>query len=352
MTRDQISEVMAGRAAAASPATGATGAGAPTATAAAATTELAHDETTVMPEVADGVPVRWADVAAPWLADAGGDSRGGRLEAAVVARIRLRYDDTKADLLHDEEYECVVAPLTETVDVAHAVAVDYDDRDLRSEAPASATYRIPSAPISKATFFTGIERDLKDHLARSLSMELQTNTALKLYARPDETADAFALRCAQVADQQADAEIAALRQKYESKAVRLRDELAAAEDRIDVLEAEADSKRNSELLSTAGSILGGLLGGRSRGGLLGKLGGAAGRRGRSKAARERVDAAEGKAARVHAEIEELEAELTEEITEIDARWMAAAKQVSTAPIALERSDVAIVQLVLAWLPVA
>jgi hypothetical protein len=357
LTRDQISAVMTGRATAAdatpaAQAAGAAGAGMPPAPGAAAATELAHDETTVMPKVADGVPVRWVDVAAPWLADAGGDSRGSRLDAAVVARVRLRYDDTKAGLLHDEEYECVVTPLTETVDVAHAVAVDYDDRDLRTEAPAGATYRIPSAPIAKATFFSGIERDLKDHLARSLSMELQVNTTLKLYARPDETADAFVLRCAQVADQKADAEIAALRQKYESKAMRLRDELAAAEDRIDVLEAEADSKRNSELLSTAGSILGGLLGGRSRGGVLGKLGGAAGRRGRSKAARERVGAAEGKAARVHAEIEQLEAELAEEITEIDSRWMAAAKQIETAPIALERSDVAIAQLALAWLPTA
>ena len=45
----------------------------------------------------------------------------------------LRYDDDKADLVHDEEYETVVFPLTEPVDVTRSIAVDYDDRDLRPD---------------------------------------------------------------------------------------------------------------------------------------------------------------------------------------------------------------------------
>ncbi|MEP4650332.1 MAG: helicase HerA-like domain-containing protein, partial [Ilumatobacter sp.] len=50
------------------------------------------DESAVMPEVADGTAVRWADVAAPWLAEVGGDTRGPTLAAAAVARVHLRYD--------------------------------------------------------------------------------------------------------------------------------------------------------------------------------------------------------------------------------------------------------------------
>ena len=61
--------------------------------------ELADDESVVMPEVADGTAVRYVDVSAPWLGEVGGDERGERLEAAIVARIRLRYDETKADLV-------------------------------------------------------------------------------------------------------------------------------------------------------------------------------------------------------------------------------------------------------------
>ncbi|HWM20947.1 MAG TPA: helicase HerA-like domain-containing protein [Ilumatobacteraceae bacterium] len=314
------------------------------------------DSSPVMPEVADGVAVRWVDVAAPWVSDIGGDPRGTVLAPAVVARVSLRYDDTKADLLHDSEYEAVIFPLDESVDASRAIAVDHDDRDLRTEAPANAVYRLVDAPIATKSYFSGVERGLVDHLTRSLVLELPTNQGLKLYARPGESNDAFAVRCAQLADERADAEIAKLRDKYEKKATTLRRQIETAEDRADVLAEEATGKRNSELLSTAGSILGGLLGGRrSRGGLLGsvlgKAGTAAGRRGRSRASEERVEAAANKVAGLVADLADVEAELAAELTEIDARWMALANDITSTSVALERTDVKVTTLVVAWVPV-
>ena len=241
---------------------------------------LASDTSPVMPEVADGVAVRWVDVAAPWLGAVGGDARGTVLAPAIVARVSLRYDEAKADLVHDAEYEAVIFPLAEPVDASGAVAVDHDDRDLLAEPPANAVYRLDDAPIGTKSFFADIRRDLVDHLSRSLALEVPTNTALKLFGRPSETAEAFAARCAQVADERADAEIAKLRDKYESRATTLRRQIDSAEDRVDVLAEEAAGKRNSEMLSTAGSILGGLLGGRRVAGRAAGLGARHGRDGR------------------------------------------------------------------------
>ncbi len=353
MTRDQISDLMAAeRDAAEHTAPPTTSAASPVgAPATAAAPTLADDETTVMPEVADGTPVRYVDVAAPWLGEVGGDARGERLEAAIVARVNLRFDETKADLTHDQEYECVIAPLGEVVDVSRSIGVDYDERDLRtdplSEQP---VYRMSDAKLANTSFFSGVERDLKDHLYRTMNVEIPFNAELKLYGRPGEDADAFESRCLRAADELADAEIAKLRDKYEAKVTKLRDQIEAAEDRADVVREEANAKRNSELLSTAGSILGGLLGGRSKGGLLGKLGSAAGRRGRTKAADERVEAAENKVERLQDDLEELQEELADEVTEIDARWMAAAKQIDTMAVGLEKNDIQVTQLVLAWIP--
>ena len=355
MTRDQISDLMATeRAAAETAADTSADTSAPVpGTSDDAGPELGDDESMVMPEVADGTPVRYVDVAAPWLADVGGDERCDRLEAAVVARVRLRYDESKADLVHDEEYECVITPLGEVVDPTRAIAVDYDERDLRTEPVSDApVYQLTAAKLKNKTFFSGVERDLKDHLYRTMSVEIPANAELKLYGRPGEDPDAFETRCLQVANERADAEIAKLRDKYEAKVLKLRDQIEAAQDRVDVLEEEADAKRNSELLSTAGSILGGLLGGRSRSRILGDLGTAAGRRGRSSAARERVEAAENKVGRLHGDLEELEAELAEDVTQIDAEWMAAAKQIDTMSVGLEKTDIQVAELVLAWLPVS
>jgi hypothetical protein len=348
MTRDQISELMAAEGERSTQVPSASVESAP----AAAASDLADDETTVMPEVADGVPVRWIDVAAPWVETANGDPRGQRREAILAARVALRYDETKADLVHDEEYECIIDLNTETPDVSRAIAVDFDDRDLRPDPPDDTVYRLPNIDLTKKAFFTALQRDLRDHLTRMRTLEIPANVELKLYGRPGETAERFATRCARFADDKADEELAKLRDKYETKVSKLRDQIAAAEDRVDVLEEEASSKGRSELLSTAGSLLGGLLGGRkSRGGLLGKLSGAAGRRGRTKASKERLDAAENKVERLEATVEDLEGDLNEDITEIDAKWMSTATNITTMNVPLEKTDVKVTQIVLAWLPI-
>jgi hypothetical protein len=355
LTRDQIAQLMADQK---TPDAAPAGAPADTGTAAAPSPTAATngDDTTVLPQVADGAMVRWADVAAPWLPTIGGDPRGTRLEASVVARVALRYDDEKADLLHDEEYEAVMFPLSDPVDVSRCVAVDYDDRDLRSEAPAQTVYRLPDVGVKDKTFWTRVERELIDHLVRSRTVDLQANRDLKIYSRPGESADDFAARCLATANDLADKETASLRSKYEDKVTRLQTQIQTAEDRAEVLNTQRKGRQSEEVLSTAGSILGGLLGGRrSRGGMLGsilgKAGSAAGRRSRTAAAGDRLDAAENKLQGLHGQLEDLETELTQEVTDIDAKWMGTAKNITTMPVSLERTDVKVTQLALVWIPV-
>ncbi len=362
MTRDQIEQMMgsakveAETAAAPAPSSGLTGQPTPVPGAAAPRPEVDDDESAVMPEVADGTAIRWADIASPWLSDVGGDSRGPKLAAAAVARINLRYDETKADLVHDDEFECVVFPLAEQIDASGMIKVDYDDRDLRTEAPDAAVYRLTDAKLANKTYWSSLEKAIRDELVRTSTVDIGMNKPLKLYGRPGESNDDFEARCLKVADEQADAEIAKLRDKYETKAKRLRDQVDGLEDKIELLEEQSKSKRNSELLSTAGSVLGGLLGGsKSKGGMLGGLFGKAGtaarRRGTTKAAGERVDAAENKLERLTIDIEDLEAELAEELIEIDERWMETGKEISQLSVGLEATDVKVAQISLTWLPV-
>ncbi len=371
MTRDQIELVMRGAArptaAAAAPAATAaplappTGAPLPApdvttpaaAPAPAAAAAVDPDATPVMPEVGGGIAVRWVDPAAPWLAELGGASSSSTYAAAVVARVTLRYDDTKADLVHDEEYEAVLFPLTSHPDVTTAKAVDYDDRDLRDAAPTPIAYRLSDGPIGERSFWSQLPKDLVDHLTRSRALEIPTNTALKLFGRPGESPDEFAARCRQAAADKADAETAKLRTKYEAKVGKLQSQIATAESAADVAESQQKARQRDDLLSSAGSILGGLLGGRkSTGGLLGQLGRAAGRTGKTSAAGTRVDAAQGKVERLEAQLQDVESELASELTEIGARWDGVAAETTTTSIPLEKADVKVTQLVLAWLPVS
>jgi hypothetical protein len=363
MTRDQIallvrgSTAPTGQAAPLSPPTGAplpapdASAAAPATPPPAAAPSTDPDVTPVMPEVGGGVAVRWVDPAAPWLAELGGAPTSSTYAAAVVARVALRYDETKADLVHDEEYEAVLFPLTDHLDVTTATAVDYDDRDLRDAAPSSIAYRLTDGPIGQRSFWSQVPKDLVDHLTRSRALEIPTNRPLKLFGRPGEGAHEFAARCRQAAADKADEQTAKLRTKYETKVSKLQSQIAAAESAADVAQSQQQARQRDDLLSSAGSILGGLLGGRkSTGGLLGQLGRAAGRTGKTSAAGARVEAAQGKVERLEAELQGVEDELAQELTAIGATWDAVAAEVTTTSIPLEKSDVKVTQLVLAWIP--
>jgi hypothetical protein len=318
-------------------------------TAAAAADGVAGDETPVMPEIAAGTAVRYVDPAAPWLSSVGGSSTGTRLSAGVIARVAVRYDETKADLIHDTEYEAVIHPLSAHTDMTSVTQVDFDDRDLVESAPASPIYRLGDAPIATKAFFTGIQRALTDHLVRSLTLELPVNRTLKLYGRPGETPEEFEQRCVAAADEQAEAEIAKLRDRYEAKALKLRDQIAAASDRADVVAQQAASGRRDSLIDAAGDLLGGFLRGRRRKGDL--VESVLRSRGDSATDARRTEEARNKVGRLQESLAAVEAELATELASIDAAWNEKAAQTETTTITVERSDIKITHICLAWLPV-
>ena len=150
----------------------------------------------------------------------------------------------------------------------------------------------------------------------------------------------------------ADEEAAKLRDRYETKVRSLQDKVQAAQSRADVLAAEAQGRQHEEILSTAGSILGSFLGGRkSSSSLATDLRGAAGRRSRSRAASERLGAAQDKMATITAQMAAVESDLSDDLLRISAAWDEKANAIDSVPVSLEKTDIQVAQLVLAWLPV-
>jgi Helicase HerA, central domain len=339
------------------PAVVATGAPAPAPVAAGAAppqVEVRPDDGALStpPPVADGVPVRWLDPAAPWAAAVGAVPGGTRLAAGLAARVALLYDDDRAGVRHTEEWEAVLFPLGADPDVAAAGAVDWDDRDLRPDPPPGATYVEPEAPVGRAALFTSVRRDLVEHLRRNRTVDVLRCPELKLWSRVGETADQFAARCSAAAAEAADREAAALRRRYEARLDKARQAAAAASDRVEEAEQAARSRRH-EVLAGVGSVLGDFLGGRHRVGTLARRAGSvASRRGRAAAAGRRVESVRNRAAEREEDVADLEADLAEELAAIDAKWTEAASTVEPVQIPLERSDVTVDDLVLVWIPVA
>ena len=315
---------------------------------------LAEDESAVVPPVADGIPVRWLDPAAPWAAELGADPAGKRQQAFLAARVSLRFDDTKADLDTTQEWEALYGPLDAGLDLDHETTVDYDDRDLRSEPPNGAAYVLPSVPLDEASFFRDAAREIQRRLADTQTLELLRNAELKLYSRPGETEEQFAARADEAAKARADAETAKIRDRLEAKRDRLERALETARQRVEQASVDQTSRRSTELLSGLGSALGVLLGGKADTRTIARagraLGGAASRRGMSTRSSERKESAEEKAELAEADLAELEQEILDEVAEIDEKWAAKAEAVETVPIRLEAGDVRVVETTLVWVP--
>lgn len=364
ITRDQISDLMADSplrdAAAAAPAASAPAAAgeqaaAPAASAPAAPA-MADDETNVAPDVADGINAYYLDPGAPWARDIGAVAGGKRLEAGVVARVNLLFDETKGDLRHQEEYEAVFFPLEgASLNADSAINVDYDDRDLRDEAPDGARYVLPDAKIHTKTYFSKAQTALKDHIYRNETLELFRNPELKLISRVGESREEFAARCETAADDGADEEATKIREKLEKQMDRLQDAKAKAEDRVREIDHDADARakdaKTSMMLDVGASVLGGLLGGRSS--TRGILGGVrrASSKGRTTAnAKERLETAEKRLEEKIDDIEELENEITDSLYEVQDAWDEKAEAIEDMNVTLEKTDISIDEIALVWIP--
>jgi hypothetical protein len=312
---------------------------------------IGDDESTLAPSIPDGTIVRYVPSNAPWLEAVGGVPGGNRFAPVLAARVSLLFDDTKAKLRHTEEWEAIVPTGIDGFDVDALTEVDFDDRDFAIDPPPGIRYVVPEFNITK-TSLTQAQRAMKNVLYSDESLTLLQNTALKIYSRPNESREAFELRCRVVADEGNDEDAAKLRAKLEKQLGRLQDQIAKAEDRVRQAEIDAEGRKQQQMINLGTSILGGLLGGRRRSRSLGaaarRMG--SGRR-QTAASQSRVETAMNRLDEKYSDLEELEVKLADSILDLEDEWNDRASAITELDVSLEKTDIAIEDLIVAWLPV-
>ncbi len=357
LTRDQLATLMDPKRAAIIDAGSESSATAPVATSAAssaspASPELASDESSVPPALPDDLVVRYVHASSPWLEEVGGTAGSTRLIPYIAARVNLLFDDTKADLRHQQEWEALFPLDGDQVDADMGIAVDFDDRDFVAEPPEGAAYVFPTAKLNK-TVLRSLTADIKRTLRADETLTLQHNAHLKLWSRPDEAADAFARRCMAAADDAADVETNKIREKLEKKATSVQAALAKAEDRVAELENQAEGRRGQNIVDLGSSILGGILGGRSRTkGMASAARRAMSGSRQSSSTKARLETARNRAAEKIDALDQLEYDLQEAVIEIDDEWNTKAAEIESVEIPLEQTDISVEDTLLVWLPVA
>ena len=127
----------------------------------------------------------------------------------------------------------------------------------------------------------------------------------------------------------------------------------ALRSRVEELEVDVSTRKRDTVLSGLGSLAGAVLGGRKSASSIARgMKGVLSKGGQVSRTSQRVDTAKNRVEDKALELEELEADLADQITEIDDRWNAVAAEVETMEVGLEKTDITIDEVALIWIPTA
>ncbi len=301
----------------------------------------------VAPLNAIGVSTTYLDNAATWAGHVGADHSSTRLVPMVAATVNLLYDDAASGIQHNETYEAVLTDPGAVLTSENVIPVDHDPRDFAPDQPAGSAYVPPMVALDKASTWKKFESDLIGYLVARQSIRIWKNPGFKIYSRVGELESDFRSRVIGAAEQATADAIAALKQKFDARIDRVKDQVATAQRKAADLEADVSARRQQEVVSGAGDLLGALLGGR-RSATVTK---AANRRSQTKRTEARRDSAAEAVADKLADLDAVEQDLAEEIEAIRIEMDDKAATIEELSIPLEKVDVKVAELKLVWVPI-
>lgn len=273
-------------------------------------------------------------------------------QPALLAIGKVHFTDTRKGLSAEEN----LAMLCELDDIG--VEPDWDAakyplltiRDLEKSPPEPGNFAELPAGAAKPRSYSSWEKDLADHIYRNWRFNLFKCEELKLYSDPGESEREFRIRIADIAREHRDEAVQKLRKKYATRLRNAEKAIRKAEERVDRESSQASRAKMDSYLSIGRALLG--LGG--RGGMLGNLSrGVSASRGWGRASEQTRDIAEAEESVREKEekLEDLQADMENDIAEIEERFDADSIDLERLPLKPRRTDIDIQQFALAWVPV-
>jgi DNA helicase HerA-like ATPase len=189
-----------------------------------------------------------------------------------------------------------------------------------------------------------LQSSFKSFLLTNLSLELFVNRDLNLVSNVDESQEAFSQRCRDVVDKMIDKEMEKKKDLYYRRIKRLEDRIEQEKIKISKLEQEHKSKRTEEFISIGESVLGMLLGGRSRRG----FSSAARRRRMTASAASKVKMKKSRLSQLEEDLLRLQEELEDKVADIEDSLYDKADRIEPFEIRLEKNDIIVSQQAILW----
>ena len=343
LTGPEITRVMASKRSAAAPAS------APTSAPSAASAASAAVSSAPAAAARPAVP---GDVTEYFLEGRSGHP-AAEYRPMVMGLAKLHFVDAKLGL---DQWDTTawLAPLSDdgkSVDwAAGAAHADLKARLSKSPATGATFADLPGAAM-RAANYAAWGKSLTSHLYERARAEVFFCDAIKLASAPGEDESQFRVRLAQSLREKRDEAVEALRRKVAPKLATLQDRVARAEDKVQREQAQLSQQKMNTAVSVGAGILGALFGRKAVSvGTIGRASSAA--RSASRIGRESQDVARADESLevVRQRLADLQAESEAEIAALAASFEGEAVALREVSVTPRKSDIAVGQLALVWVP--
>ncbi|HNP35754.1 MAG TPA: hypothetical protein PKK10_07870 [Woeseiaceae bacterium] len=239
------------------------------------------------------------------------------------------------------------------IDWSDATLLDVSVDRLETEAAAGAAFADcpPAAGDSKA--YAAWERSFKRWLRQNETLTIYQSKRFRLSSEPFETEGDFRIRLQDTASEKRDEAIAKIRKRFATKLTTLENRLLRAEQSIEREQQQSSKSKLNTAVSIGTAILGAVLGRKKlSSSTANKIGSAMKTAGSASKEAADVERARETANKVRADIEDLNAQLEQEIDKLDTAFDAQNEELAEIIVRAKSTNISVPLIGLGWLPYA
>ena len=285
--------------------------------------------------------------------------RGSRKSRTVVYRPwllgagRVQFVNVKLDVDQLTDI-AAVTPITDSpipVDWTQGSMIDIALDDLEKSGEPDAQYGTLPAAASQSKRYTAWKKDFSTWLYRTQRLEMMSSPSLKETSEPGEAERDFRLRMQQLAREERDDAVDALRKKYASKIRTLQERIRKAEQAVEREEAQARQAGLQTAVNVGATLLGALVGRKiASASTVGKAATTAKSLGRASQQREDIARAEETVEALQKQLADLEAEFDAETAKIAASIDPMTEELTPVIVKPRKADISVQLVTLVWAP--
>lgn len=273
-------------------------------------------------------------------------SKGLVYRPALLAKALIYYLDRKRGLDHEQALTSLIIEPERRGRIRweDALASAIDPDSLTRSPVAEAQFADLRSPMNDASEMKDLEKDFLDYAYHSAELKLPSNSALKLVAEPGMSKDEFRSQCTEVARKERDAAVANLKQQYKKNMTAVEKKLSKEERELAQDQAELSARKMEEMATHAENVFGLFTGSRRR------VTTSLTKRRMTSQAKADVDESVEAIAAFKQELEALEAQMAEELDDINEHWEDIADDIEETTLKPLKKDVRVDIFSVAWFP--